>query len=1038
MLRPNRAVEIMIAALVATSWGCGQQSGSQEGATSERLPPVLSMAAQSPEPEVPYVARGTDRPKVEPPPAATSTPPVGKKRALLVGCTKYDSRSITPLRGPANDVKLLRKMLVEKYGFPNDDRAIVVLSEEEAARNPLRRPTRANILREFGALAQSVEPDSQVVVLLSGHGGRTPDNDPPGQDEVDGYDEVFCPVDVELQEATGAVDRNGIIDDELQAWLELMSRQAHVWLIADSCNNGTLTRSTGDVARGIGDIETTRSGGENDLPERHDAPKGSVTAFYAAPPTLKTFDTTIDGVPYGLFTYTLCKVMAASDPRSLTYRTLIQGVYDEYVKNRRTTPTPQMEGESKDTVLFGSVELPNSGIRITAAGEGYQINAGRLHGLMPGSILAAQVEHGAVGGSGGPGAPGGYVRVVEAGIFQSRVEPCPFRNVGMNTQQSLAGCRYCQLVSQPYEGLRQLNVAIDSRTATGQRLPEQALEYARRELSALDGGPGSLIKVVNDTTEADWLIQVAALERMDIVYLSPSDRFGLPGDDEALRMSPPDQPQVAWLRSELESIARACNLVEIAHQDAKRACSQVKVDVQLRRLADTRDRAGTPVALESDLTLTEGEFIGIQVTNPNPFALYVTVLFVNSRYETKALFPRMSGQAGHRLEAAGRMRDTFMPVRGAVNAQTQGLERMIVIAVKEQPQSEPPDFTFLATGSTPLTRAAKSPLEQLLSCAVLRDAKRDLDSFNETEQPIEDHTFRVLAWHTVRKKDRPAAPAPPVPPAPELQVQQAPPFQPKFQPAPTASLPQQPSSMPAPASVNPLAIVPEVTRGFLGIVREGPVEDLKAEIVRESSGKYHTLNRTQALLGTYGKRIEGNRLLGRLDRYEQRGMTQGIERVRRFTTVQRKGTGAGKDFVSFLGGRQAWQVAELTGKVSGGRQDEVAYEVVGTRLDQNDLIAALNSDADAMNYFDYLLKQKQSPCVVLENVLLTSYSATHSHKLNLDGKLKTGVTTDLAEAGVNGERESFTQLTAPIVRCYQMYSIRTNQGKIVELVAMDP
>jgi len=1016
-------------ALLTLGSGCGEPSGSLE--SPERLPPVLSMAAPAPDKqaEVPYVARGNERPQAEPAPVTLQPlAPLGKKRALLVGCTKYDSRGITPLRGPANDVKLLRKLLVEKYGFPNDSRAIVILSEEEGERNAQLRPTRANILREFGNLAQTVEPDSQVVVLLSGHGGRTPDNDVPGQDEVDGYDEVFCPCDVELQEATGAVEQNGIVDDEVQAWLELMARHAHVWLISDSCHTGTLTRSTGDVARGIGDIETTRSGAHNELPERHEGPKGGVTAFYAAPPTLKTFDTTFDGVPHGLFTYTLCKVMAVSDPRTLTYRSLIQGVYDEYVKNRRTTPTPQMEGEHKDMVVLGKAELPNSAIRITAASDGYQINAGRLHGLMPGSILAAQLEPNGVGGS-AAGAPGGYVRVVEAGIFQSRVEPCPFRNEGVDPQQSLAGCRYCQLVSQPYEGLRQLTVAIDSRTAMGQRLPPAALEHARRELSVLDGGPGSLVKVVDNPTEADWLIQVAALERMDIVYLSPSDRFGLPADDEALRMSPPDQPQVSWLRSELESIARACNLVEIAHQDAKRSCSHVKLDVSLRRLADIRDRAGKPIALESDLTLTEGEFIGVQVTNPNPFALYVTVLFVNSRYETKALFPRMSGQTGHRLEAAGRLGDTFMPVRGAVNAQTQGLERMIVIAVKEQPQSEPPDFTFLATGSSPLTRAAKSPLEQLLTCAVLRDTNRDLDSFNEAEQRIEDHTFRVLAWHTVRKSERQETPlAQASPPMPTLQVQQSPP-----------SLPQQPSSTPHSSSaVNPLAIVPDVTRGFLGMVREGPVEDLKAEIVRESSGKYHTLNRTQALLGTYGKRIEGNRLLGRLDRYEQRGMTLNIERVRRFSTVQRRGRGAGKDFVSFLGGRQAWQVAELTGKVSGGRQDEVAYEVVGTRLDQNDLIAALNADPDAMNYFDYLLKQKQSPCVVLENVLLTSYSATHTHSLNLDGKLKTGVTTDLAEAGVNGERETFTQLTAPVVRCYQMYAIRTNKGKIVELVALDP
>ena len=61
-----------------------------------------------------------------------------------------------------------------------------------------RRPTRANIEREFRRLADRAGPGDQVFVLLAGHGDCQPESDPPHplHPEPDGIAEVFLPADV--------------------------------------------------------------------------------------------------------------------------------------------------------------------------------------------------------------------------------------------------------------------------------------------------------------------------------------------------------------------------------------------------------------------------------------------------------------------------------------------------------------------------------------------------------------------------------------------------------------------------------------------------------------------------------------------------------------------------------------------------------------------------------------------------------------------------------------------------------------------------
>jgi hypothetical protein len=67
--------------------------------------------------------------------------PAPKKKALLVGIT-YAGNSIgcAPLKGPHTDVRLMRDLLVERYGYAEED-VVTLLDSSEGV-----QPTHANIV----------------------------------------------------------------------------------------------------------------------------------------------------------------------------------------------------------------------------------------------------------------------------------------------------------------------------------------------------------------------------------------------------------------------------------------------------------------------------------------------------------------------------------------------------------------------------------------------------------------------------------------------------------------------------------------------------------------------------------------------------------------------------------------------------------------------------------------------------------------------------------------------------------------------------
>ncbi|KAJ7968216.1 Metacaspase-1 [Quillaja saponaria] len=163
-------------------------------------------------------------PRPQPPLMAPSA--YGRKRALLCGI-RYHGQS-HGLKGSVNDVMCMREFLIDNLGFPSD--CILMLTDSKNERNPLKFPTKHNMIMALRWLVQGCQSGDSLVFHFSGHGSRVQDVN---MDEIDGYDEALCPVDYESQ--------GKIVDDEINDIIvRPLPRGAKLHAIFDTCYSGTV------------------------------------------------------------------------------------------------------------------------------------------------------------------------------------------------------------------------------------------------------------------------------------------------------------------------------------------------------------------------------------------------------------------------------------------------------------------------------------------------------------------------------------------------------------------------------------------------------------------------------------------------------------------------------------------------------------------------------------------------------------------------------------------------------------------------------
>ncbi|MBY0524642.1 MAG: caspase family protein [Gemmataceae bacterium] len=677
------------------------------------------------------------------------------KHALLVGCSRYPSlANAYQLNGPANDVVLWRDFLVDRFKFSKDN--VVILAEDETVARA--GPTRANIEKEFQRLAKEAKKGDLVVITMSGHGSQQPQREPdnPEHYEPDGLDQVFLPSDIGPWDNGKQTVRNAIVDKDLKAWLEAIRQKgASLVVIIDACHSATMVRgSDAEVLREVPVSELvpkgairkaqeaaakhgarTRGGPEAKVPFKMVTHTPKLVAIYAAQRTEPTVERKMPmGDPeakrYGLLTYTLVQTVTQS-PTPLTYVELVQRIQSQYIAWNRTFPTPLVEGEDRDREFLGTKEWPGrSRFLIGKDDDGWKVSGGAIHGLTAGSILAVYPP------AGQPDAdkPIGHVKIERPKMLDSPVKPVAYAK--MPAPKELPSGSRCEVVYTDY-GAQKLRVAVDG---DHDKLAE--------ELMALATASGSVVEIVKDAGNADWLLRVQDGK----VVLVPATGavkthgnaivFGPFAIDDQLRKN---------LTNSLGTIARARSLVSLAGAvdgERRRGDGGPDVVVELWRFPGERGEGRAVPWDGRGLTLEAGDWIGFRIQNKSKFTVDVSLLFVDASYGIAPYFPEPGVATDNRIAPGA----TIFSPRARVNDKTTGLEHVVVIVVKSQFEqalnfgclAQPSLEKARAVDATQRAPAIDTPLAQLLQHGLYGAGQtRGL-----TRTTMDDHSLRLISWQT--------------------------------------------------------------------------------------------------------------------------------------------------------------------------------------------------------------------------------------------------------------------------------------------------
>jgi len=690
--------------------------------------------------------------------------------ALLVACTRYRHLPVRfQLRGPANDVVLMRQLLIDRFGFSGDN--IATLAEEQEDQR--QRPTRANIVREFLRLIERVGEGDQVVILLAGHGSQQPDDDPENlnDSEPDGLDELFLPCDVRPRSAAQTVVENTIVDDEIREWLARMTgRGASVWFLADSCHSGTLARGVAEdeqprevpasllvpqpaIERAIAKADSiygTEQG--TDRRERVDLPddRGALVAIYASQPDEPTFERRLpmgvpDSKPYGLLTFAVNQVLRRVS-QSVTYRELGQLLHQQYCEWGRSYPTPLVEGSGLNRHVLNDERQSVSRVLLSRNASGERvIDAGILHGVHAGGILRVLPPAGQENAD----VLLGHVRVIQERTLDSIVEPVAYG--GLPAADELPLHSRCEMALHTYGDLR-LSVGVEKAELLGGKLPAEQYRELAEVVESLQEGKHSLTRFVESAAEADWRVAL----HDGHVYLLPPGGFLLRNGEWAnLQTSlygpaPNDETLPGWLETRLERIARVRNLTILAG-GAAAVATAFDVQLELLRYESTGDRTPRVITWNNDLALQKGDIVQFRVKNTGATPVDVTLLFIDENYGITPLLPRSSFHAGVRVAP----QKSIVSGRSRITA-AAGHERVALIAVRPKEQQEVINFAWLAQPSLELAMQSRgsdasppSPLEELLRTSLF--AAGPTRGRDVTE--VYDFTIRMMSWRGVGGPD---------------------------------------------------------------------------------------------------------------------------------------------------------------------------------------------------------------------------------------------------------------------------------------------
>lgn len=652
------------------------------------------------------------------------------RMALLVGVQRYPKLdSSRQLAGVRNDISIVRSMLIDRFGFREQD--IVTLADNEATADAIRGQWRA-LAERVGDLPSDADI-AHVVFYFSGHGSQILDQ-PEGDadcDEEDGLDETLVPYDAESEGG----DRD-LRDDELYQFVASLcgDGRARFWGVLDCCHSGSGARGTTKIRKLDRQLAPSPILTGSRMVRPKVLPPAAVLLTACRASEVEP-EYEHGGQSYGLLTRFLVQTLSEHPGASgVSYRALRESVINCYQREAIVpAPTPQLEGApaALAEAVLGVDENPGQQpwwtVKPMPEDRGTAcLSAGELHGVTVGSIYELYERPAAIG------APADQ-RAAQplAWLEATKVEP---------TQATVRVFQWADSRQR-----RQIDARLPRAFETGYAVkryyhhgePGLGFRIVRVQDGGMDGAPVALAE--SGLPEAVGAALASAeisngddlLLRIDGRYAAIFPATGMasvPAAERGSHTGPvPASLRGGWGPIDLASqdaagqmadclrrIIRARNLIRLAaRQAAERsgpAASLELIAVDLDERLEiaawrpwTRDN-------EAAIVLRDGDLFALRAVNTDASTKpwYVTVLAIDPNMEIQAVLPHQDGLGlvdEQRLDP--RASRTTSPYRATA---PYGTHWAVALATRE-----PNDFSFLAQPAIAQVRGQRgTELEQLL------------------------------------------------------------------------------------------------------------------------------------------------------------------------------------------------------------------------------------------------------------------------------------------------------------------------------------
>jgi hypothetical protein len=254
-------------------------------------------------------------------------------RALLVGINTYPG---APLRGCVNDVVDMANFLVNRCGFKKTEIRLITDN----------RATTANIVQRLEWLVKDLKKGDRVFFQFSGHGTQMATRDK--KQEIDGLDEVICPIDFDW------TDEHTIRDKQFaKIFSKVPNGVEFVW-VSDSCHSGDLTReisiNTHRAYPCPADFAWRNEGAKDLKKTALGLTKAAKTINAALISGCRSDQTSADAIfanrPNGALTYFLLHELNKPKGQTLVLSSLIKAI-DTSLKSHGYQQVPQLEGSAE-------------------------------------------------------------------------------------------------------------------------------------------------------------------------------------------------------------------------------------------------------------------------------------------------------------------------------------------------------------------------------------------------------------------------------------------------------------------------------------------------------------------------------------------------------------------------------------------------------------------------------------------------------------------------------------------------------------------